>query len=171
MDQSGGTIGPISAKIKFYVVLTTVPPTDLSAEVVLELYRVRWQVELAIKRYKSLLDAANVRAKAGSPLAVVYLLGKLLFALLVERRAMARLGNEWTQMLHSRQATWWRVWKLIAKEFIAAILNTAAWKQWDWQAVLGALAERKRKRKLQVLPAAVGDWLRTSPLIALPLAA
>jgi hypothetical protein len=119
---------------------------------------------LVIKRYKSLLDAAGVRAKPGSPLAEVYLLGNLLFAVLVERRAMARLGNEWTQMLDSRQASWWRVWKLIAKEVIAAVLNPAAWSEWDWKAVLRALAERRRKRKLQVVPAAVTEWLRNTPL-------
>ena len=62
------------------IVLTTVPPEELAAEVILDLYRVRWQVELVIKRYKSLLAAAEMRAKAGSPLAVVYLLGKLLLA-------------------------------------------------------------------------------------------
>lgn len=156
---------------EWVLVLTTLPPEELSAEVVLELYRVRWQVELVIKRYKSLLDAAHVRAKQGSPLAEVYLLGKLLFAVLVERRAMARLGNEWTQMLTARLATWWRVWKLVAKEVIAAVLNPAAWSQWDWRAVLRALAERKRKRKLQVVPVAVAEWLRTTPLVPLRQAA
>lgn len=156
---------------EWVLVLTTLPPEELSAEVILELYRIRWQVELVIKRYKSLLDAARVRAKQGSPLAEVYLLGKLLFAVLVERRAMARLGNEWTQMLTSRLATWWRVWKLMAKEVIAAVLNPAAWSKWDWRAVLRALAERKRKRQLQVVPPAVAEWLRTTPLIPLRQAA
>lgn len=156
---------------EWVLVLTTVPPEQLSAELILELYLVRWQVELVIKRYKSLLGAAGVRAKRGSPLAEVYLLGKLLFAVLVERRAMARLGNEWTQMLDSRQASWWRVWKLIAKEVIAALLNPATWSEWDWKAVLRAMAERSRKRKLQVVPAAVAEWLRTPPLRALPQAA
>lgn len=156
---------------EWVLVLTTLPPEELSAEVILELYRVRWQVELVIKRYKSLLDAARVRAKQGSALAAVYLLGKLLFAVLVERRALARLGNEWTQMLNSRLATWWRVWKLVAKEVIAAVLNPAAWSQWDWHAVLRALAERNRKRKLQVVPAAVAEWLRTTPLVPLRQAA
>jgi hypothetical protein len=156
---------------EWVLVLTTLPPEELSAEVILELYRIRWQVELVIKRYKSLLDAARVRAKQGSALAEVYLLGKLLFAVLVERRAMAHLGNEWTQMLTSRLATWWRVWKLVAKEVIAAVLNPAAWSKWDWRAVLRALAERKRKRPLQVVPAAVAEWLRTTPLVPLRQAA
>jgi hypothetical protein len=99
------------------------------------------------------------------------LVGKLLFAVIVERRAMARLGTEWTQMLTVRQATWWRIWKLLAKEVIAALLNPAAWSAWDWKAVLRALAERKRNRQLQVVPAAVAEWLRTTPLVPLRQAA
>ena len=156
---------------QWVLVLTTLPPEELSAAVILELYRLRWQVELVIKRYKSLLAAARVRAKRGSPLATVYLVGKLLFAVLVERRALARLGNAWTQMLAARQATWWRAWKLIAQEVIGAVLNTAAWSEWDWHAVLRALAERGRNRTLQVVPAAVVEWLRTTPLVPLRQAA
>lgn len=149
---------------EWVLVLTTVPPQELSADVILELYRVRWQVELVIKRYKSLLDAAQVRAKKGSAVAEVYLLGKLLFAVLVERRAMNRLGNLWTQMTKKRTASWWRVWKLIAVQLQGVILNTAQWSQWDWRAVLRALSERKRRRRLQVIPAEVAEWLAKTPL-------
>jgi hypothetical protein len=156
---------------EWVLVLTTLSPQELGAEDILELYRIRWQVELVIKRYKSLLPAARVRAQRGSPLATVYLVGKLLFAILVERRAMARLGNAWTQMLTGRHATWWRVWKLLAQEVIAAVLNSAAWGEWDWHAVLRALAERKRNRQLQVVPPAVAEWLRTTPLVPLRQAA
>ena len=124
-----------------------------------------------IKRYKSLLAAANVRAKRGSPLALVYLLGKLLFALVGERRAMARMGNEWTQMLTVRVATWWRIGKLLAKESQATVLDTVRWREWAWRAVLRALAERHRHRQLQVLPPAVADWLRSTPLALLRQAA
>ena len=156
---------------EWVLVLTTLPPTELSAEDILELYRIRWQVELVIKRYKSLLAAARVRAKRGSPLALVYLTGKLLFALVVERRAVARLGSEWTQMLTPRVATWWRVWKLLAKEVQAAVLDTVRWSEWEWRAVLRALAERPRHRKLQILPPAVALWFRSTPLAPLHQAA
>lgn len=156
---------------EWVLVLTTLPPSELSAATILELYRIRWQVELVIKRYKSLLAAARVRAKRGSPLAKVYLLGKLLFALLVERRAIARLGNEWTQMLTARVATWWRLWHLLAKELQAALLDTTGWGTWDWRAVLRAVAERPRRRKLQVVPSAVATWLQSTPLASLRQAA
>jgi len=151
---------------EWVLVLTTIPPEELSADVILELYLVRWQIELVIKRYKSLLDGADLRAKRGSPLAKVYLLGKLIFAVMVERQAIKRLGNEWTQMISSRKGTWWRVWKLIAVEMKEAVLNTAVWSDWEWKAVLRALSERKRKRELQVIPTEVARWLKTTPLLS-----
>lgn len=42
------------AMAEFVVVFTTVPKNVLSAEQILELYRLRWQVELTIKRDKSI---------------------------------------------------------------------------------------------------------------------
>ena len=60
------------------LVFTTLAPTVLSAQTILALYRCRWQVEIAIKRWKSVLDVDALRAKAHSPLAEVWLHGKLL---------------------------------------------------------------------------------------------
>jgi Transposase DDE domain len=60
------------------LVLTTLSPALLSAQTIMGLYRCRWQVEIAIKRWKSVLDVDALRAKATSPLAEVWLHGKLL---------------------------------------------------------------------------------------------
>jgi hypothetical protein len=49
------------------LVWTSLPPEALSADTVLRLYRMRWQVELAIKRCKSLLDVDALRARQGLP--------------------------------------------------------------------------------------------------------
>ena len=68
----------------FVVVLTTLPKTDLGTAQVLELYRRRWQVELAFKRLKSLLDMSAV-TKTDEHCARSWLQGKLLEALLIER--------------------------------------------------------------------------------------
>jgi hypothetical protein len=171
-SRQGRTVRAVTLFLSEWVlVLTTVPPTELEAELILELYRIRWQVELLIKRYKSLLAAAQLRAKGGSPLALVYLRGKLLFALLVERRAMARVGNEWTQLLMVRAATWWRIWNLVAKELQEAVLDTGRWSEWEWRAVLRALAERPRHRELRTVPPAVAAWLQSTPLAPLREAA
>src|SRR5262249_16144343 len=66
------------------LVFTTVAPSVLCAKTISALYRVRWQIESALKRWKSVLDVGKLRAKEGSPLAEVWLLGKLLSALVVE---------------------------------------------------------------------------------------
>ena len=70
--------------------------TDLDAECLpavqaLELYRLRWQIELVFKRLKSLLGLGNLRAKNGA-LARTYLLSKLLGALLVEELSVRALS-------------------------------------------------------------------------------
>lgn len=66
------------------VVVTTVQDDVLSAEQVLEWYRVRWQIELAFKRLKSLGDVGHLpKRDAASSRAWVY--GKLLVALLTEK--------------------------------------------------------------------------------------
>ena len=58
------------------LVFTTLAPAVLSAQTIMGLYRCRWQVEIAIKRWKSVLDVDALRAKAASPLAEVWLHGK-----------------------------------------------------------------------------------------------
>ena len=141
------------------LILTSLPPDILSGDAICELYRVRWQVELVIKRLKSLLDADALRVRAGSPLAELYILGKLLFALLVENRMMKRVGTECGQMIGPRTMTCWRPWQLMADEIREAVLNTLAYDGFDWREMLGVLNERKRKRRLQVIPEAVAEWL------------
>jgi hypothetical protein len=68
---------------KFMLVLTNLPATHSAAQV-LALYRLRWQVELAFKRWKSLFALADVRAH-DPDLVQTYLLGNLIAAVLVER--------------------------------------------------------------------------------------
>lgn len=153
------------------LVVTTLPPDQLSAETILALYRVRWQVELVIKRWKSLLDLDALRARRGSALASVWLSGKLLYALLIERRARRRLGDQWTRLDQHRTATWWRVWKLIAAEVALAILGVEHWRTDDWSECWSVLAERPRRRKLQTLPRAVITLLHPDQSLALSLAA
>jgi hypothetical protein len=145
---------------EFVMVLTSVRPEVLSAETVLELYRCRWQVELLIKKWKSLLDLDQVRARAGSVLGQVWLHGKLLYACLLERRCRRCCGPEWARLDSQRRGTWWRVWKLIKQEIEPLITLQQCWNKAAWPAALDALAERKRKRRLQSLPEAVVIWLQ-----------
>ena len=65
----------------FCVVFTTT--TDLSAAEVLAWYRARWQVELAFKRLKSLLEASEM-PDVGQETAEIWLQAKMVYALLLE---------------------------------------------------------------------------------------
>jgi len=84
---------------QWIMVLTTVPSAQLSDIMVLEWYRIRWQIELAFKRLKSLAalghlpkhDPASTRA---------WFYGKLLVALLTEKmqrysKAFSPWGCRW----------------------------------------------------------------------------
>jgi len=145
---------------EFILVLTSVPPQELSAEVVLRLYRGRWQVELLIKRWKSLLHLDQVRARAGSRLGPVWLLGKLIYAALLERRARRRFGPHWIGLDRERPLTWWRLWKLLRHEIAPFITLTLCWQPTAWPAAVSALTERPRRRRLQTLPTEVILWRR-----------
>ena len=68
----------------YIVILTTLPAAEVSAAQVLELYRCRWQVELAFKRLKSLLAMSAV-PKTDEQSARSWMQAKLLESLLIER--------------------------------------------------------------------------------------
>jgi hypothetical protein len=156
------------------LVFTTLAPAVLTAQTIMALYRCRWQVEIAIKRWKSVLDVDALRAKATSPLAEVWLHGKLLYALMLERRMRRQLGDSWGRLDHERVGTWWRVWGMLKDELAPMITGALFWKEGAWAACLKVLAERPRRRKLQQLPPAAIDVLYhcdTSKQEGVPMAA
>jgi hypothetical protein len=82
--KKGRQVDPRTLEAAAYIfLLTSLPGNQLTASQVLELYRFRWQIELAFKRLKSLWDLGSVPAK-DPDLARTYLYAKLLMALLVE---------------------------------------------------------------------------------------
>jgi hypothetical protein len=91
---------PETLELSEYVfVLTSLGP-EVSTALVLQLYRARWQVELAFKRMKSLFDAGHV-PKYDSQSAQAWLHAKLLAVLLMERLGEeARLFSPWGFPLH-----------------------------------------------------------------------
>jgi hypothetical protein len=141
------------------LVFTTLALAVLSAQTIMALYRCRWQVEIAIKRWKSVLDVDALRAKAHSPLAKVWLHGKLLYALMLERRMRRQLGDSWGRLDHARIGTWWRVWGMLKDELAPMITGALFWKEDAWAACLKVLVERPRRRQLQQLPPEALDVL------------
>lgn len=87
----------------YVAVLTTLPRDDFSAGLTLELYRTRWQVELAFKRIKSLLGAGHV-PKKNARSARAWIQAKLLTALLIEELVgAAGLFSPWGFLLPETQ--------------------------------------------------------------------
>lgn len=84
----------------FVMVLTSLPTQWGAARKVLELYRHRWQVELAFKRLKSLLALGHV-PKSTDPSSRAWMQAKILTALLIERLITeARCFSPWGYALH-----------------------------------------------------------------------
>lgn len=69
---------------RYVFVWTSLPEEEYSAAAVLELYRLRWQIELTFKRLKSLLGCSQL-PKHTDASARAWLHGKLFVALLTER--------------------------------------------------------------------------------------
>ncbi|MCZ7938419.1 transposase [Agrobacterium salinitolerans] len=67
----------------FIMVLTSPPSSAMTAEVVLDTYRLRWQVELAFKRLKSGLGIDKLPAK-DPQLARIWLMAHLILALMID---------------------------------------------------------------------------------------
>jgi Transposase DDE domain len=119
------------------LLLTSIEPEMMSAEIVAKLYRSRWQIEMVIKRLKSLLKIDALRAKRGSRLARVYLLGKIIYALIVEKRAMIAAPDRIAE---------WRVWKIVAEQLRPKITLSTFQPAVIEPDALKVLKERSRKR-------------------------
>lgn len=79
----------------FALLLTSLPATDADDVTVAELYRVRWQVELTFKRWKSIFDLDRLRADDPG-LARAYVYAKLIAACLADTLARtARAFSPW----------------------------------------------------------------------------
>ena len=66
-----------------YVVVVTSLPLSISAQRVLELYRMRWQIELVFKRFKSIFSGGAFTARREEAVKA-WFYGKLLIAILCE---------------------------------------------------------------------------------------
>ncbi|HEY2784350.1 MAG TPA: IS4 family transposase [Fimbriiglobus sp.] len=79
------TVSRVSRFLAGYVLLwTDLPAQSLAAGPLLELYRLRWQIELTFKRMKSILGLGQL-PKTSDGSARAWLQGKLLVAMLMDR--------------------------------------------------------------------------------------
>jgi len=146
------------------LIFTSLPLEILNTETASSVYRVRWQVELTIKRMKSLLNVDKLRAFKGGKLAELYLYGKLLYAVVIEKIAHRRFFKAMKGMKKNRRITSWRPWKLIHEEIRSAIRACFPTKKRYQEETIKSMTERPRKRMLQALPEPIVDLVnRYSP--------
>jgi hypothetical protein len=67
----------------YFMLMTTLPPAAMAADAVCALYRLRWQIELAFKRLKSLMGLEEIDAREPR-LAKAAVCAKLILAILAE---------------------------------------------------------------------------------------
>ena len=93
--KKGRQVQPATLEMAEYIVVLTTLNEQTTTAQVLELYRSRWQVELAFKRIKTLFGAGHV-PKADPESARAWIYGKLLAVLLIERLLQeARFFSPW----------------------------------------------------------------------------
>jgi len=73
-----------TAKTHEYIFVITNLPKDICADDVLETYRLRWQIELAFKRLKSIMNLGDLPKRKNDGV-IAWLHGKLMVALLLEK--------------------------------------------------------------------------------------
>lgn len=101
-SRKGRNLQPDTLEAAGYVVVLTTL-LDVSAQQILELYRHRWQIELAFKRLKSLLQLGHLK-KTDPVGAKAWLQGKLFVATLIETLiAVGERFSPWGYFLSEEQ--------------------------------------------------------------------
>ncbi len=134
------------------LIVSTIPVDRISTEQIKRIYKARWQIELAFKRLKSILNIDLLRAKKNSPLAEVYLFGKLLYAVLLERLIAEKFpyATIW-QFWKERTLSLWRPLISVQEQVKAGLMAMFPIHPEFVQDMIYSLSERRRKRKLQTL--------------------
>ena len=134
---------------EWIIVLTSIPESELNGVEVLEIYRLRWQIEIYFKRLKGLLRLGRMRGRRGGALAEADIFGRLLLALLLTAESGKRLWADWNSLVSTRRTTNYGIWKAMLEELREAVLETKNWSQAEWHRKLQVLRQRQRKRQLQ----------------------
>jgi hypothetical protein len=141
----------------FILVLTNLPAHSWSGAQVLALYRLRWQVELLFRRYKSIFQLDRLRAD-DPQLVQTYLLAKLLAALLVDQWLLGAqaLAPEWFSSVE-RPVSVWRLSGWAWAHLLRCVQGTITWAQIvaAWPRLRRYLCDSPRRRPQQLASARV----------------
>lgn len=173
------TVSAQALRLAGYVaILTTVPQQLLSDQELLQVYRIRWQIELFFKRCKSLLNLDQIAAHDAA-LAQTFVLAKLIEVALNDRLT-AQCRKDYDCSMASRDSrrpalSQWRLVVMVRFEFQAAIRDALVASSVDPAQRVDALddlREGPRKRKdVSLLIAAVHRRLNTDAPDLVPLVA
>ena len=130
---------------KFVVVITALPD-EISADEIISLYRLRWQVEIYFKRLKSIIDFGNVPLRREDSI-MTWLNGKLMISLLIEQ--MISEVSFPPELTENRSI--WREIKLIYRMIRDNILSLGKLLSYFSSiAEILKIEKRKKLRKLQM---------------------
>lgn len=136
----------------FMILACNLPSEEWSATQVLEMYRVRWQVELAIKRMKSVFNLDGLRTK-DPQLGQVYLLGKILMQLLTDKsvRQILQSEFEWAWSVEQPVSMWavHSLLKIVLTQIVRGVITMQM--VFDALPILGRyIRDSPRKRQQQL---------------------
>jgi len=146
------TINPHTLEAAGYIIILT-SLIDVTSETILELYRTRWQIELAFKRLKSLLGLGHLK-KTDPKGAKAWLQGKMLIATIIEvfitRNKSLSMGRSSLGLSDNRRC-YWRETSLVHFLFMnavnPAISLISCLNKWD--VISSSLREPPRSRSYQ----------------------
>jgi hypothetical protein len=136
----------------FVMVVSNLPAPNWSAGQILDLYRFRWQIELVFKRLKSLLTLDHLRVTIDPGLAQVYLLTKILIALLLgELQWRFVLADPDTFQDPDHPVSLWRFTQLLYDAFRQTLMGHLSWEliQSHWPRLKRYLGDDPRHRRSQ----------------------
>lgn len=111
----------------YLLLITNLPAEAWSDEQVCDLYGLRWQIEMHIKRLKSIVGLGELQAEGA--LARACLLAKLLAALLIERLTAPVLPYVPVWLRHyGRAISPWRLTKLAWEHLRSLVLGVLPWE-------------------------------------------
>jgi hypothetical protein len=118
--RSHRPLQPLTVRATGYLMLVTSLPPSVPAAEVLAAYRLRWQVELAFKRLKTVLGLGRLPAK-GEALARSWLLAHLIVALLIEDTSRQLLDSLPPPAAPRRCTSLWRVTQTLRDALLVVI--------------------------------------------------
>lgn len=137
---------------EYFMILTSLPEELFDMEQILSLYRIRWQIEIAFKRLKSLIHINKFRVR--DPLLIQgCLCVGLIIALLIDKIFPIIYKFLSNNSYKNRAPSLWRLYSLLRQHFYCSIMDYSFKNYWLENLLLAKrnLYEPPRRRQLKSL--------------------